>query len=111
MEGSLTSPRTPITQRRKQSSPQRRGIHRVVLEHCLLLRVFERVLEDIDLVWKSTSVSGCGLSRGGRRDDSARTRRKILISTQVNILEDALKDAQKKTMLEDYSVDPAALRR
>jgi hypothetical protein len=51
------------------------------------------------------------LSRGGRRDDSARTRRKILISTQVNILEDALKDAQKKTMLEDYSVDPAALRR
>ena len=29
----------------------------------------------------------------------------------VNILEDALKDAQKKTMLEDYSVDPAALRR
>ena len=31
--------------------------------------------------------------------------------TQVNILEDALKDAQKKTMLEDYSVDPAALRR
>ena len=34
-----------------------------------------------------------------------------LISTQVNILEDALKDAQKKTMLEDYSVDPAALRR
>ena len=50
-------------------------------------------------------------SRGGRRDDSARTRRKILISTQVNILEDALKDAQKKTMLEDYSVDPAALRR
>ena len=30
---------------------------------------------------------------------------------QVNILEDALKDAQKKTMLEDYSVDPAALRR
>ena len=33
------------------------------------------------------------------------------ISTQVNILEDALKDAQKKTMLEDYSVDPAALRR
>ena len=34
-----------------------------------------------------------------------------MISTQVNILEDALKDAQKKTMLEDYSVDPAALRR
>ena len=30
---------------------------------------------------------------------------------QVNILEDAPKDAQKKTMLEDYSVDPAALRR
>ena len=29
----------------------------------------------------------------------------------VNVLEDALKDAQKKTMLEDYSVDPAALRR
>ena len=29
----------------------------------------------------------------------------------VNILEDALKDAQKKTMLEDYSVDPAAARR
>ena len=34
-----------------------------------------------------------------------------LIPHQVNILEDALKDAQKKTMLEDYSVDPAALRR
>ena len=38
-------------------------------------------------VWKSTSVSGEQASRrwrGGRRDDSARTRRKILISTQVD---------------------------
>ena len=105
--------------KRKQSSPQRRGIHRVVLEHRLLLRVFQRVLEDVDLVWKINQCVGCTPVieqasrrwRGGRRDDSARTRRKILISTQVNILEDALKDAQKKTMLEDYSVDPAALRR
>ena len=38
-------------------------------------------------VWKPTSVSGEQASRrwrGGRRDDSARTRRKILISTQVD---------------------------
>jgi hypothetical protein len=41
-------------------------------------------------VWKSTSASGAHVIelalrrwRGGRRDDSARTRRKILISTQV----------------------------
>ena len=39
------------------------------------------------------------------------TRRTGRFPHQVNILEDALKDAQKKTMLEDYSVDPAALRR
>ena len=34
-------------------------------------------------VWKSTSASGAPRRwRGGRRDDSARTRRKSLISTQ-----------------------------
>ena len=54
----VTRPRTgarlrvPEPQRltqEKHSSPQRRGIHRIVLEHRLLLRVLERVLEDVDL--------------------------------------------------------------
>ena len=35
--------------RQNDSPPQRRGIHAVVLEHRLLLGVFERVLEDVDL--------------------------------------------------------------
>ena len=52
----VTSLRTPTPYAREKSSPQRRGIHRIVLEHRLLLRVLERVLEDVDLVWKSTSV-------------------------------------------------------
>jgi len=43
-------------------------------------------------VWKSTSASGARW-RGGRRDDSARARRKILISTQVHRRDRFLRNA------------------
>ena len=47
-------------------------------------------------VWKSTSASGAPRRwRGGRRDDSARTRRKILISTQVDGSGDDVVAAEK----------------
>ena len=52
---------------------------------------YSRCVREYRSVWKSTSASGApddsSLSRwrGGRREDSACTRRKILISTQVQI--------------------------
>ena len=39
--------RAEVDLREKNDSPQRRGIHRIVLEHRLLLRIFQGVLEDV----------------------------------------------------------------
>ena len=85
-------------------------VHRAVRENKRKLRFMDQKARASVPVWKSTSASGARPRwfrravrnrhrhaieqashrwRGGRRDDSARTRRKILISTQVRHVREA----------------------
>ena len=69
-------------------------------------------------VWKSTSASGAKTIeqasrrwRGGRRCDSARTRRKILISTQVHGLSLFKTRELRETQWQIWRLRPSGFRR